>query len=380
MATDFLRFPKSICTFHGVTFTVDPRYVIRSHVGQGAQGVIWSAIDTHSADQKEVAVKKVPNALVEVLASKRLLRELRVLRHLKHENIIALTDIMLPPSTNVLLWKDVYMVYELMDTDLDYVIKSGQEITDDHVQYFSSQLLTGISYLHKCNVVHRDLKPGNILVDRNCRLKICDFGLARSCVKQSDTDSHQLLTMYVTTRWYRSPELLCFSSTYGAAVDMWSAGCIIAELFTRKPLFQGTDPLSQLEQVVKAMGHPSEEDLEAVMNEGALQFIEALPPGEATIDETLANASPLAKDLVCKLLVFNAEKRLDAESALRHEYLSSYYDAERQARHSEAPALLSEWLTITGFSTLPMEQLQNLVFQEMLHFHPEATRLGWGAA
>ena len=271
---NFLRFPKSICTFHGVTFAVDPRYVIRSHVGQGAQGVIWSAIDSLSAEQKEVAVKKVPNALDEVLASKRLLRELRVLRHLKHENIISLIDIMLPPSTNVLLWKDVYMVYELMDTDLDYVIKSGQEISDDHVQYFSSQLLTGISYLHKCNVVHRDLKasalhiaacpkrhavraawhsarslpartknaclpspsassvhavarcsipsaqmcvdraathlqpapllfacappsrclrafgnqlrqPGNILVDRNCRLVICDFGLARSCVKQA---------------------------------------------------------------------------------------------------------------------------------------------------------------------------------------------------
>ena len=155
---NFVRFPKSICTFHGVTFAVDPRYVIRSHVGQGAQGVIWSAIDSLSAEQKEVAVKKVPNALDEVLASKRLLRELRVLRHLKHENVIALIDIMLPPSTNVLLWKDVYMVYELMDTDLDYVIKSGQEISDDHVQYFSSQLLTGISYLHKCNVVHRDLK------------------------------------------------------------------------------------------------------------------------------------------------------------------------------------------------------------------------------
>lgn len=86
--------------------------------------------------------------------------------------------------------------------------------------------------------------------------------------------------MYVTTRWYRAPELLCFSSSYGSAVDMWSAGCIIAELFTRKPLFQGTDPLSQLEQVVRFVGHPSEEDLEAVMNEGALQFIEALPRSE----------------------------------------------------------------------------------------------------
>jgi len=379
---DFLLFPKSVCTFHGITFAVDPRYVIRSHVGQGAQGVIWSAVDSHGAERKEVAVKKVPNALDEVLASKRLLRELRVLRHLKHENIIALTDIMLPPSTNVLLWKDMYMVYELMDTDLDYVIKSGQEISDDHVQYFSMQLLTGIAYLHRCNVVHRDLKPGNILVDRNCRLKICDFGLARSCVKSADKDSQQLLTMYVTTRWYRAPELLCFSSTYGSAVDMWSVGCIIAELFTRRPLFQGLDPLSQLEQVVRFVGRPSEEDLEAVMNEGALQYIESLPPGEAMLERELASASPLAVDLICKLLTFNADKRARADQCLAHPYLVAYYtppdtDAER---NEAAPALLSEWLTISSFSTLPMEQLQNLVFQEMLHFHPEATKLKWGAA
>ena len=142
--SQFLPFPKSTCTFDGIMFAVDPRYIIRCHVGQGAQGVIWSAVDTQSPKHEEVAVKKMPNALDEVLASKRLLRELRLLRHLKHENIIELRDIMLPPSTNVLLWKDVYVVYELMDTDLDYVIKSGQEISDDHVQYITSQLLAGI--------------------------------------------------------------------------------------------------------------------------------------------------------------------------------------------------------------------------------------------
>ena len=159
----FLAFPKSICTFDGITFAVDPRYIIRCHVGQGAQGVIWSAVDAQSPTHGEVAIKKMANALDEVLASKRLLRELRLLRHLKHENIIALTDIMLPPSTNVMLWKDVYVVYELMDTDLDYVIKSGQEITNDHVQYLTSQLLCGIAYLHRCSVVHRDLKPCDTL-------------------------------------------------------------------------------------------------------------------------------------------------------------------------------------------------------------------------
>ena len=382
--TPFFLFPKSMCTFHGITFTVDPRYTIRCHVGQGAQGVIWSAVDTHSPTQKEIAVKKMPNALDEVLAAKRLLRELRLLRHLKHENIVALLDIMLPPSTNVLLWKDVYAVYDLMDTDLEYVIKSGQEITNDHVKYFSAQLLSGIAYLHRCQVVHRDLKPGNILIDRDCRLKICDFGLARSCAKQSDNDSNQLLTMYVTTRWYRAPELLCFNTAYGEAVDMWSAGCIVAELLLRRPLFQGTDPLNQLEQVVQLIGRPSEADLENVMNESALQFLENLPQSEAQLEETLSMASASAIELIRGMLRFNPETRISADEALRHPYLEEYAPdtatADAAAREELAPALLSEWLTITGLSTLPMEQLQNLIFQEMLHFHPEATALKWGAA
>ena len=193
----FLYFPKTVAQFEGNTFTMDPRYKLRCHVGHGAQGIICSAVDLQSPTGQEVAVKKLTNALDEVMASKRLLRELRLLRHLKHENLLSLTDIMLPPSTNVLLWKDVYIVSELMDTDLHYVIESGQAISDDHIQCFTAQLLEGVGYLHRCNVVHRDLKPGNILVDRNCRLKICDFGLARSCSKQTDRDSQQLLTMCV---------------------------------------------------------------------------------------------------------------------------------------------------------------------------------------
>jgi len=380
----FLMFPKSVCSFDGMTFAVDPRYQIRCRVGQGAQGVICSALDEASADGREVAIKKMPNALEEVMASKRLLRELRLLRHLKHEHIVSLLDIMLPPSTNVLMWKDVYVVSELMDTDLDYVITSGQEITDDHVQYFTAQLLSGVAYLHRCSVVHRDLKPGNVLVDRNCRLKICDFGLARSCAKQADADSNQLMTMYVTTRWYRAPELLCFNTAYSEAVDMWSVGCIVAELFSRKPIFKGSDPLNQLEQVVRLIGPPSQEDLEAVMNEGALQYLEALPAehrSSASLETAIPTATPLAFDLIRKLLTFAAATRLSAAEALAHPYLAEYADdLSHVNRESEPAALQSEWLTITGVSTLPKEQLQNLIFQEMLHFHPEVIGCYWGAS
>jgi len=375
----FLYFPKTVTQFDGTTFAVDPRYKIRCHVGHGAQGIICSAIDLQSHSAQEMAVKKLPNALDEVMASKRLLRELRLLRHLRHENLLSLTDIMLPPSTNVLLWKDVYIVSELMDTDLHYVIESGQEITDDHVQFFTAQLLAGIAYLHRCNVVHRDLKPGNILVDRNCKLKICDFGLARSCSKQEDRDSQQLLTMYVTTRWYRAPELLCFNVSYGSPVDMWSVGCIVAELLVRRPLFKGTDPRNQLEQIMRVLGRPSDDDLEAIMNEGAVNYIESLPPSVESLEEKLPNATPPALELIRRLLTFNPAKRITAEEALSHRYVEVYHETT-PAQGPEETAMLSEWMTIAGASMLPKEQLQNLIFQEMLYYHPEVMNLHWGAA
>jgi len=375
----FLYFPKTLTQFDGTTFAVDPQYKIRCHVGHGAQGIICSAIDLHRPNGQEVAVKKLSNALDEVMASKRLLRELRLLRLLRHENLVSLTNIMLPPSTNVLLWKDVYIVSELMDTDLHYVIESGQSLTDDHVQYFTAQLLAGIAYLHRCNVVHRDLKPGNVLVDRNCKLKICDFGLARSCSRQEDRDSQQLLTMYVTTRWYRAPELLCFNVSYGSPVDMWSVGCIVAELFGRQPLFKGTDPRNQLEQIMTVIGRPADEDLEAIMNEGAVNYIESLPRTQESLEEKLPTATPPALDLIRRLLVFNPNKRITAEEARQHAYVQEYNEPSSPPGPEEA-AMLSEWMTIASASMLPKEQLQNLIFQEMLHYHPEVMNLHWGAA
>ena len=164
---------------------------------------------------------------------------------------------------------------------------------------------------------------------------------------------------------------------------MWSAGCIVRSCCSAA-LFQGTDPLNQLEQVVQLIGRPSEADLENVMNESALQFLENLPQSEAQLEETLSMASASAIELIRGMLRFNPETRISADEALRHPYLEEYAPdtatADAAAREELAPALLSEWLTITGLSTLPMEQLQNLIFREILHFHPEATTSRWARA
>ena len=245
----FVGFQKNQFDLKEATFTVDPRYKVLSSIGRGAQGHICAARDTCAAEQPDVAIKKMPNAVDEIISCRRMLREVRMMRHFRHENLLSLRDIMFPPSSNVMLWKDIYLVTDLMDTDLHHVISSKQELSDDHVQYFVYQLLAGVAHLHAANVVHRDLKPSNILVNRNCDLRICDFGLSRVCsgpLARMDEDNLQPLTMYVTTRWYRAPELLCFNSGYGMAIDMWSVACILGEMLGRQALFPGRDYLDQV--------------------------------------------------------------------------------------------------------------------------------------
>lgn len=129
-----------------------------------------------------------------------------------------------------------YVVYELMETDLGDVIKYN-EITEKQIIYFTYQLLKGLKFIHSANVIHRDLKPKNLLVNSSCELKICDFGLAKPMVELVRNKMH--FTEYICTRWYRPPEVLLDWKTYNKPVDMWSVGCIVAELYLQKPLFKG---------------------------------------------------------------------------------------------------------------------------------------------
>ena len=142
-----------------------------------------------------------------------------------------------------------------METDLATIIKSPQDLSDQHVQYFTFQLLEALKYLHALNIVHRDLKPRNLLINSNCVLKVADFGLSRIYNPTNETKITNM-TDYVTTRWYRAPEVLVGWSKYTAAVDMWAVGTILAELIGRSPLFPGSDSLKQLDMIVRLMGKP----------------------------------------------------------------------------------------------------------------------------
>ncbi|BDA43124.1 Mitogen-activated protein kinase 4b [Coccomyxa sp. Obi] len=313
---------KQAYTIWGTVFELDERYVPIKAIGKGAYGVVCSAKNVVTGEK--VAIKKIQNAFENLTDARRTLREIKLLRHLKHENVIAVRDILQP--VNKESFNDVYIVYELMDTDLHHIIRSPQQLTDDHFQFFIYQILRGLKYVHTANVLHRDLKPSNLLLNASCDLRICDFGLARTLARQDSSESN-FMTEYVVTRWYRAPELLLSCFQYTAAIDVWSVGCILAELLYRKPLFPGKDYIDQLRLIIKMLGSPSDADLVFISSARARAYIKALPYAQRCPFRVMfPDASHLAIDLMEKMLQFNPEKRITVEQALAHPYLAQMHD------------------------------------------------------
>jgi len=346
----------------GMRFETTPNYAVRKAVGQGAYGLVCSGRNVESG--KTVAIKKIPKAFEDTIDCKRLLREIKILRHFRHDNVLGLVDI-LPPVGGMADWKDVYIVSELMDTDLHYIIHSKQPLTDEHFKYFLYQILRGVHAIHSAHVLHRDLKPGNLLVNKNCDLKICDFGLARA-IDPSEDKKDLGLTEYVVTRWYRAPELLVENQTYTTAIDVWAVGCIFAEMLGRKALFPGRDYLNQLRLIIDVLGTPSEEDLACITNQQAVQFLRTLPKKpRRPWSEIFPKATPQAIDLLDSMLVFDPSKRCSMEDALFSEYMAPLHQGRALP---EAEAKFS-----FGFekASTTQAELRDLIWREMERFHPE---------
>ena len=314
-------------------FVIDTRYQPIKAIGKGAYGVVCSAQDTVS--QKKVAIKKITNAFENIIDAKRTLRELVLLRCLKHENVIGVERV---EKTPVVLGKgacqyqnDVYIVYELMDTDLHQIIRSSQPLTEEHFQFFTYQILRGLKYVHSASVLHRDLKPSNVLLNASCDLKIADFGLART-----ETESNNFMTEYVVTRWYRAPELLLSCDTYDAKIDVWSVGCMIAEMLLRKPIFPGRDYLDQLKLIIKTLGSPVDDELDFITAPKARAYIEALPKSPKTdFRRMFRGASEDAIDLVNRMLQFDPRKRITVAEALEHPWLKALHDPATEPEYAQ---------------------------------------------
>ncbi|GFZ46933.1 mitogen-activated protein kinase [Saitozyma sp. JCM 24511] len=299
-------------------------------LGQGAYGCVSSA--KHSVTGETCAVKKVTNVFTKKILTKRCLRELRLLHHFRgHKNITCLYDMDIvfdPPGSG--MFTEVYLYEELMEADLHAIIRSGQPLSDAHFQSFLYQTLCGLKYIHSANVLHRDLKPGNLLVNADCELKICDFGLARGFqpgMVQTDQGTAGFMTEYVATRWYRAPEIMLSFANYTSSIDMWSVGCILAELLGGKPIFKGEDYVDQLNRILALLGTPTEDTLRRVGSPRAQDYIRSLPIKPRVPFKTLyPNASSLALDLLQKLLMFDPAKRIGCQEALEHPYLAVWHD------------------------------------------------------
>ncbi|CAM9116204.1 unnamed protein product [Ectocarpus sp. 13 AM-2016] len=348
----------------GTDFELDLKYEMIKPIGHGAYGVVISALD-HESNNK-VAIKKIPGAFDDLVDAKRIVREIRLLRHFNHENVMKVVDI-LPPSS-LEDFDDVYIISELMETDLHRVIYSRQRLTDEHTQYFLYQILCALKYIHSASVLHRDLKPSNVLLNANCDLKLCDFGLSRGVHDEHETGD---LTEYVVTRWYRAPEIMLSVQNYNEAIDVWSVGCIFGEMLGRKPLFAGNDYIHQLKLITSLIGKPTESDIWFVTNPRARRFMLGLPDtSPVNLGVKFPDANADAVDLLSKMLILDPNRRISVEQALEHPYLSSLHDAALEPL-AESHV---DWQCIEAVE-LTKHNLRLLIFEDVLHYHPECRGL-----
>ncbi|KAI8434705.1 hypothetical protein MSG28_003232, partial [Choristoneura fumiferana] len=295
-----------------------------------------SAFD--NVKKTKVAIKKI-SPFEHQTYCQRTLREIKILTRFKHENIIDIRDILRADSIDQM--RDVYIVQCLMETDLYKLLKT--------------------QYIHSANVLHRDLKPSNLLLNTTCDLKICDFGLAR--VADPDHDHTGFLTEYVATRWYRAPEIMLNSKGYTKSIDIWSVGCILAEMLSNRPIFPGKHYLDQLNHILGVLGSPSQDDLDCIINEKARGYLESLPfkPRVPWVD-LFPGADARALDLLHRMLTFNPHKRITVEESLAHPYLEQYYDP------NDEPVAEEPFRFAMELDDLPKETLKKYIFEETLLF------------
>lgn len=281
-------------------------------IGQGTYSNVYKARD--SITGKIVALKKVRFDNLEPESVRFMAREILILRRLDHPNVVKLQGLVTSRMSCSL-----YLVFDYMEHDLAGLASSpGIKFTEPQVKCYMHQLLSGLEHCHNRHVLHRDIKGSNLLIDDGGVLKIADFGLASTF----DPNNKQPMTSRVVTLWYRPPELLLGATEYGVGVDLWSAGCILAELFAGKPIMTGRTEVEQLHRIFKLCGSPSEE----YWKKAKLPHATIFKPQQSykrCIKETFKDFPPSALSLIDTLLAIDPSERQTATAALDSEFFAT---------------------------------------------------------
>ncbi|KAJ8331627.1 hypothetical protein BDV3_000474 [Batrachochytrium dendrobatidis] len=352
---------------------LDLKYEMLRDLGQGAYGLVCAAKDRSTG--VEVAIKRLSKIFEKPILAKRAIREIKLLRHFTgHENITSILDMEVTEQDDQ--YEEIYLVQELMEADLHQIIRSAQALTDAHYQYFIYQICRGLKYIHSANVLHRDLKPANLLVNADCELKICDFGLARGFSSEPDVNGG-FMTEYVATRWYRAPEIMLAFRNYTKAIDMWSVGCIFAELLGSKPLFKGRDYVDQLNQILSVLGTPDDETLSRIGSDRAQMYIRSLPQmPKIPFVNLYSSASELGLEMLEGLLKFDPATRMTVDEALVHPYLEAYHDPGDEPVHDR----LFDFSFEIVESMDDMRKLISAEIREYKHSQESSSQMGLGRA
>jgi len=281
-------------------------------IGEGTYGVVYKG--KHKKTGKVVALKKIRIENEDEGVPSTAIREISMLKELIHPSIVGLLDVLMQESR-------LYLVFEFLSMDLKKYLDSipnGQFMEKDLVKSYMYQLMDGILFCHKRRILHRDLKPQNLLIDQKGSLKIADFGLARAFGVPVRVYTHEVVTL-----WYRAPEVLLGSPRYATPVDIWSIGCIFAEMANKTPLFRGDSEIDQLFRIFRTLGTPTEEVWPGVSE--MPDYKNSFPNWKSNSLGVLSNRlGHDGQSLLEEMLVYNPGDRISAAEALEHEYFAGF--------------------------------------------------------
>ncbi|KAH8281840.1 hypothetical protein KR054_003194 [Drosophila jambulina] len=281
-------------------------------IGEGTYGVVYKG--RNRVTGQIVAMKKIRLESDEEGVPSTAIREISLLRELKHENIVCLEDVLMEENR-------IYLIFEFLSMDLKKYMDSlpaDKYMDSDLVRSYLYQITSAILYCHRRRVLHRDLKPQNLLIDKNGLIKVADFGLGRSFGIPVRIYTHEIVTL-----WYRAPEVLLGSPRYSCPVDIWSIGCIFAEMATRKPLFQGDSEIDQLFRMFRILKTPTEDIWPGVTS--LPDYKNTFPCWSTNqLTNQLKNLDANGINLIQKMLIYDPVHRISANDILKHPYFDGF--------------------------------------------------------